>query len=513
VNRSEALSGRAGADGVRWALLAPPLRQVLRQELRGLLADPGALGACRLHRAKFKPGRKLSAWYEVGLNQDDQGHGHGPRGASRQIAVTWTVPADATTRGRSAGDAAADRAADGAALRMQAAASADGLAAPFNLLEAERPELGMRVLVSPLDTSHPQLVRVSDPRHVREMLLAAEATAAAGAGPGAAALRPAPAYAVRAVRYRPGQRHVLRYDPLPSAGGGAGGGAAGTARGPAVFAKLYRDGDGARAFRVAEQIAALLPPGDGGVTAARPLAYLPDDDVVLYGEVPGEPLVRRLGRPGGSAVLARHLARAGAALRALQGTAPPPAAEVDLPSFGLRRELRSIARAAEHVGPMLPAAGARVVALLDRAAALDERLPREAPGLAHGDYKADHLWVAPGGHSLTLIDFNTCSLAEPALDLGKFLADLHWWYAATPRPSLEWAQRQFLDGYAAAGRAPVPPERLRRARLYEALVLTKIIAHRVPVFDPAWRPRTTALLGRVDEVLAALEGGAGVRAG
>jgi len=468
MNLPEALSGHAGVDGVRWALLAPPVRQVLRQELRGLLTDPAALGTCRLHRAKFKPGRKLSAWYEVGLNHD---------GASRQIAVTWTVPGDAAAAARDAD------AADGAALRMQTAARAEGLAAPFHELEAERADLGMRVLVSPLDTSHPQLVRVSNPHHVRDMLAAA------------AVPHLAPAYAVRAVRYRPGQRHVLRYDPLPGDG---------AARGPAVFAKLYRDGDGARAFRVAERIAALLPPGDGGVTAARPLAYLPDDDVVLYGEVPGEPLVRRLGHGRGAAP-ARHLARAGAALRALQGTAVPATDELDLPTFGLRRELRSIARAAEHLGPMLPAAGAHVAALLGRAAALDERLPREAPGLAHGDYKADHLWVAPGGHSLTLIDFNTCSLAEPALDLGKFFADLHWWYAAAPRASLEWAQRQFLDGYAAAGRAPVPPERLRRARLYEALVLTKIIAHRVPVFDPAWAPRTMALLGRVDEVLEALE--------
>ncbi len=481
MNLPEALSGRAGVDGVRWVLLAPPLRQVLRQQLRGLLGEPGTLGACRLHRAKFKPGRKLSAWYEVGLDHDGA-----TRQAVRQIAVTWTVqdgegPATATATDGGPG-------ADGAALQMQAAALEDGLAAPFRGLEAARSDLGMRLLVSPLDPSHPQLVRVSDPRHVREMLLAAHAA-------------PAPGYAVRAVRYRPGQRHVLRYDPLPST----------VADGdhlPAVFAKLYRDGDGARAFRVAEQIAALLPPASdaaGGVTAARPLAYLPDDDVVLYGEVPGEPLVRRLGEPG--AALARHLAHAGAALRALQGTTPPASAKLDLSTFGLRRELRSIARAAEHIGPMLPAAGARVAAILDRAAALHERLPQEAPSLAHGDYKADHLWVAPGGRHLTLIDFNTCSLAEPALDLGKFLADLHWWYAARPYPALAWAQQQFLDGYTTATRTPIPPERLRRARLYEALVLTKIAAHRVRVFDAAWAPRTTALLDRVSEVLAKLESG------
>ena len=67
-------------------------------------------------------------------------------------------------------------------------------------------------------------------------------------------------------------------------------------------------------------------------------------------------------------------------------------------------------------------------ALLDRARELHERLPQEPPTFTHGDFKSDHVWVAPGGPKL--IDFDSCRLGDPALDLGKFLADLQMWFTA-----------------------------------------------------------------------------------
>jgi hypothetical protein len=450
---AEALSGRAGADGLRWVLQGAPLRRVLRQELRRLLTEPGLLGACRLQRAKFRPGHKLSAYYEVGLRSQS---------ASRQVAVTWTVAAGEEARRD-----------DGPTAAMEAAALGAGLATPFQGLEGELPALGMRLLVWPLDPSHPQLLRMSDPRHVHEML--------------AERLRPAPGYGVRAVRYRPGQRHVLRYDPLGD--------------GRALFAKLYLDGEAARAFGVAEWIAARLPRSDDGLSAARPIAHLPEQDVVLYGEAVGEPLTRRLGEP--SATLGRCLALAGAALRRLHDT-PSPTGELQPPTYDLRRELRSTSRAARRLGPMLPTVGGRLAALIERACVLDERLPREAPALAHGDYKADHLWIAPRGSGVTLIDFDSCSLSEPARDLGNFLADLQWWYAQRGAQALAWAQQRFLEGYAAAG--DPPSERLRRARLYEAVALSRITAHRVRVFDRDWASRTEALTARAAEILTARGG-------
>src|SRR5207245_8929843 len=110
-------------------------------------------------------------------------------------------------------------------------------------------------------------------------------------------------YTVTPVSYHPGQRHVLRYDPLDAAKGGA------------VFAKLYTDEEGARAFRVARRAVDWLAEHGEGVTAVRPLAYVAEDGVVLYPGLSGAPLSEHLRRPGLS--VARGLDRAGGALLGL----------------------------------------------------------------------------------------------------------------------------------------------------------------------------------------------------
>ncbi len=460
---AEALAGRAGVEGVRWALRGPPMRSVLRGELRTLLGAFGAPGPVLLRRAKFKPGRKLTAYYDVGIDAH----------ASRPVAVTWTPVGDGGSQSSEP---------EPGGLIMQAEAERQGLAAPFERLQSDMPGYGMRILVSPLDATYPQLVRVSAPGYVHGMLSAAyQMNGSARPRP------PAPRYVVTTVRYRPGQRHVLRYDPADGQGGRAD-------PGQAVFAKLYRDGDGARSYRVAVRIADWLSAAGIGVTAARPLAYLPDDEVILYPRVPGAPLSSRFMQPGEA--LARQLGQAGLALRMLQQG--PATLAQELPRHDFDTEVRAIARASEHVQPLLPEVGARIGQFLDRAREVHARLPQEEPGFAHGDYKTDHLWASTSG--LTLIDFNTCSLADPALDVGKFLADLHWRHAATDHPGADWARQRFLEAYD----HNAPPARMLRARLYEALVLAKITVRRVRLFDPDWAPRTEALIGRADGLLDAV---------
>src|SRR5207237_8659772 len=110
-----------------------------------------------------------------------------------------------------------------------------------------------------------QLVRLSDPRHVDDML--AGVYAASDGAPDQA--RPGP-YAVTAIRYHPGGRHVLRYDPLDAT------------KGETVFAKLYTGEDGARAFRVAGHAARWLAAHGGGLTAGRPPGSCGEGGVVLY---------------------------------------------------------------------------------------------------------------------------------------------------------------------------------------------------------------------------------------
>jgi Phosphotransferase enzyme family len=465
VNIADALSGSAGLAGIQWALLGREPRELLLNELGALLADPRLPITCDLHRAKYKPGRKLTAYYDLRLGES------GAAQRTRPIAVTWEPPA---TIGQPAAPELE---------QLQELICERGLATPFRRLVGELPAWGMRVQIAPLDLRYPQLVRLSDPDHVPALIATAYAIGAHGPAPA-----PDSRYTITPIRYRPGQRHVLRYDALNDQQ---------AAR--MTFAKLYTGDNGVRAFQVATSVANWLAESGRGMSALRPLAYIAEDGVILYPQVVGTPLSQQLRQP--SPAMARHLRVIGTALQALHQAPSALAGELKVNSFAA--EIKAIARAAEHIHPLLPAVGAQIDAILEQARVLHEELPNEPLTFAHGDLKADHVWVTADG--LTLIDFDTCYLADPAIDLGKFLADLQWWYVADDQPggaaTCTQAQDEFLAGYAEGG---TPPERMLRARLYEALVLVKMTVRRVRLFDPDWAARTTRLIAHADALLARL---------
>jgi hypothetical protein len=434
-------------------LVGLSMSTILLGTLSRLLGNPGLVESCELHRVKFKPGRKLSTYHQLSLRNTAAQHW-----SNRQIAMTWQppgagVPPDISPE----------------SLAMQDEALQCGLAQPFQQLLADIPAAGMRMQIAPLDARFPQLVRVSDPNYAREILAATMVAA------------PADRYTVTAIRYRPGERHMLRYDPADGSSG-------------TVFAKVYNNDKGARTFGIVKQIAGWLAAQNCGLKIALPQAYIAPDQVVLYPLVSGTPLTQLLRTPGSET--GRLLRQVGVALGTLHRT---PLDLVELQPHSFAKEIKSIVSASEHVHPLLPATGSRIRAILDRASALHERLPQEAPGLAYGDFKADHLWVTPDG--LVLIDFDTCYLFDPAIDLGKFLADLHYWYDTYGQAGVEEAREQFLAGYDPGA----PAERLLRARLYEVLVLIKTTVRRVRLFDSDWAERTERLVGRADALLRQAE--------
>ena len=460
MNLNQVLSGEAGLAGVQDVLLGFPARTALRHALRALLPDPAVLGSCRLRRAKFKPDRKLTAYYDVTLRAETSG-----ARSIRPIAVTWLPPGSTYDTSPQLFD-------------LQAEAQHRSLADPFRQLMADLPMPGSRLLIAPLDPHFPQLVRLSDPQYVSDMI----ATAAAMP---ASTITPSPRYAVNSIRYRPGQRHVLRYDLVSATDQ--------TKQQKMIFAKLYRGEDGARAQRIAMQLGDWLTIWGSSVSAVRPLAYTAADASVLYPDVAGVPLSEHLRRS--TCAMAGWLEQAATALQVLHRA--PPTLTGELTPHDLTAEIKAIARASEHVHALLPHVGATIDALLHRVYDAYARLPAESPACVHGDFKADHLWVTPTG--LTLIDFDTCRLADPALDVGKFLADLCWWYDTLHRSDVEQAQAHFLEAYARG----VPRARLLRARLYEVIVLIKITVRRVPLFDRDWISRTERLIGRAEGLFKA----------
>jgi len=82
LNLADALSGRAKLEGVQSVLLSATPRKALPDQLKTLLSAPNMLGPCRLRRARFKPGRKITAYRR-------QGGMIWPRCRPRHFARAW----------------------------------------------------------------------------------------------------------------------------------------------------------------------------------------------------------------------------------------------------------------------------------------------------------------------------------------------------------------------------------------------------------------------------------------
>jgi Ser/Thr protein kinase RdoA (MazF antagonist) len=441
VEAAAVLSGEAGPDGPRAALRPGALRSQVRAALTDLLDHPLALalGPCRLRRTKYKPGRRLNACFDVVI----------PGQAQRAVSATWrpagTWPFDPPGQA----DAEED-------------ARRRGIAAPFRSLSAVVPADDLRVDVWPLDAAFIGLVRLSDPTYA--------ATVASLVAPPA----------VTPVRYRPGERHVLRYDVPESPGGG-------------LFVKLYRDDRGAQTFRVGTAVAAHLEGRCRG-RAPTPAAYLRDDRAVLVPVAKGLPLsvVLRQGRSSAST----HLRDTGALLRVLHDA---PASLMSL--VGRREvgdELSATERATTTAQALVPGAATAVGAVVDTTRQLLARLPDEAPAFTHGDFKADNLIASRAG--VSVVDLDRCACADPALDLAKFLADLRWWTGDRPPAEVASAQDEFLAGYGAVN----GHGRVARARALEPLLIVKQAARRIPVHEPAWAARMSTSLAHAQALLEGL---------
>jgi hypothetical protein len=472
----DVLSGRAKSSGIRRFLSSATTLKVLADQLRMLLPAETAVGPWRAKEVRSKPGRKLTAYYDVTINTAS------PRAHYvRPVAVTWGQ------------NAHADRHEETATLaRMQAATVRRGVAAPFRKLMADSPVWRMRVWVSPLDARFTQLVRLADPQYVRAMLAETKVAASARGRSGD--------YTVTHLKYRPGKSHVLRYDPVdPGAG--------------AIFAKLYipedqvrafRREDAARAFRVANKAADWLAEHGDEARGLRPLAWVAGDAVVLYPEVVGVPLSDYARQSAGE--VAQWLERAGVALRILHQM---PAAQVGpLGSpHDFAAEIRLIEKKSTHIPALLPRVWSAIEALLDRAREVYERLPQEPVTFTHGDLKCEHIWVSAG--QLVLMDFDTCHLADPAIDVGCFLADWQFSHATADRAGLARDLEHFLAAYSAG----VPQERLLRARLYEATGLVKCAVRRVQLFEHDWAARTAGLVRRAQSLINGLQSTLGMSRG
>ena len=304
------------------------------------------------------------------------------------------------------------------------------------------------------------------------------------------------------VRYKPGNRCVIRYR-LRFGDPGSAEGTAATMTTCTLVAKLYQEPDEAQA---ADDLLRRLRDQAGVAWTARPLGVVPGLPLALTEDL-GSSRDRVPAHSGlhvvhpGSEEAFDVVRRAAGALAELHTSG------LDTAGLNLRTGAVEAGRAAKRATSLeqyVPELTPVVERVTDALCAALAALPTDTLRPGHGSYKASQLMVRDG--AVFLVDFDQFCLADPALDVGYFLAYLRpagfWYRRAGRRAWFDAATEAFLTAYlerlaergdaAASGSGIVA-----RAHVYEAALLLKIAARRA---NRLHSPRPGEVAAVLDEV-------------
>jgi hypothetical protein len=323
--------------------------------------------------------------------------------------------------------------------------------------------LGMRAYVFPSDPAMPGLPDALRP----EAVAAALTHALRRFGPdGDRIVR----CRVTPLRYRPGRRCTVRLDLAVR-------GRAGALGEQVLFGKIYHDRDkGASVYSEMRALADSPPVQQGIVTVAGALAFLPEFPMVVQAPVRGRGLDELLAGVGDGVGLdaggSEGVRRAAHAMAALHATGLSPKRLRDVGP-----DLDRMAHRSQPVAAIEPGIGGQMLELAGALAAWLEDLSGwgEEATLVHGDCKPSQFLLDQG--SVAVLDFDHCGTADPASDIGTFLASLRQLGIMRPvrrggdeQARARWVDELegvFLDAYCVAGERP---ESFRtRAAWYQAL--------------------------------------------
>jgi hypothetical protein len=181
--------------------------------------------------------------------------------------------------------------------------------------------------------------------------------------------------------------------------------------------------------------------------------------------------------------------------------------DASAPRTGAKEAKRARERAALIAGHN-PAQAEEVQRLVQRLATGLEALQPDAYRPAHGGFKASQLLFH--SHQVFVVDFDGFCLADPALDVGYFLAYLRpsglWYHRPGMMPWFQGSAEVFTTTYRQAMLGLGIPQAavdgiLQRSRLYEAALLFKIATRRVNRLNS---PRPKELAAMLEEVAACL---------
>jgi aminoglycoside phosphotransferase (APT) family kinase protein len=278
---------------------------------------------------------------------------------------------------------------------------------------------------------------------------------------------------VRLLRFRPGRRCTIRLSLWLRET------KSGRIYNRVLYGKIYHDLE--KACRVNEQMRSLssaTPSGDGHISFATASAFLPDLAMVVQEPIQGTPLDSMISCNTGACDP-----------RTSAGTLAAASALAALHTMGLEAgkprsissELARFERRGARIGQVNPGLGGDIVKLAQTLSAwldtLDQWGARSC--LVHGDCKPSQFLI--DGQRAALLDFDHCGMADPAVDLGTFLATLQQMQVkqtlrdhGRPAPSTGWLpdlKGQFLEAYCAA--SGDPSAFWQRAAWYEAVGLLR----------------------------------------
>jgi aminoglycoside phosphotransferase (APT) family kinase protein len=312
--------------------------------------------------------------------------------------------------------------------------------------------------------------------------------------------------AAEPVRYKPGNRCVIRYR-LRFGGQAATDGAGVGTMTCSLVAKLYREpGEAQDADDLLTRLRAL----DAVAWTARPLGVVPGLPLALTEDL-GSSRSRIPAHSGldvvhpGSEDASAVVARAARALAELHTNG------LDTGDLNLRTaadEAGKAAKRARLLEQYVPESATVIRQVSGALCAALTGLPDDTVRPAHGSYKSSQLLVRDG--AVFLVDFDQFCLADPALDVGYFLAYLRpagfWYHRAGRRAWFEAAAEAFLSTYlhrvAERGESAATCAGIAaRAPVFEAALLLKIAARRA---NRLHSPRPGEVAAVLEEVSGSL---------
>src|SRR6266545_1839696 len=349
--------------------------------------------------------------------------------------------------------------------------------APFSTPVALIEPLNMVVYVFPIDGELPVLVDVTNPEKMRALLgemlrdsLDSNLTVQD--------------CQVELGHYGRQHRCVLRYHITATTPGDD------TPQRMLVYGKIAADDRGALAGPVIDALHKQVLDGNKGYqfNIPRSFGFRPDLQLALFEAIPGVPQVAQLLKArlkGQAATQPNQLsleasidacARIAAALHTSGITLGPRRTLAD-DLAGLRQGFAGVQRIAPELGAQFQSWLEQVEAYAASSRSLDLCF-------SHGDFSYTQLIFE--GTQTGLVDFDTVCQAEPALDLGQFLAYVRMAVqkarkSAAPAPAglTEQLCEQFFQSYIAASGDPQVDADLLRARVpvYELISLLRLALH------------------------------------